>query len=229
MDYMNTTKKEKTYKIHLNDEKLLRAIDIISYNKAMANFHFVMPILREDKDIKNIMKGINNKPYKDLVKPKLKNIPIFIKDHTLLDQTIYIKDELLWKAIKIESLNTGKSKSDVLKDILRKNNDIQNFETATKSNIEFYKKILDDYNNNDKESLLNKEGLKKYFYITKVAEAIVKKWNLTEKNTDRVNSILDSIIEDDPWIKATKEYNKKLKMEIYRVIYNKLNKIENRR
>ena len=226
---MNTTKKEKTYKIHLNDEKLLRAINIISYNKAMANFHFVMPILREDSDIKNIMKEINNKPYKDLVKPKLKNIPIFIKDHTLLDQTIYIKDELLWKAIKIESLNTGKSKSDVLKDILRKNNDIQNFETATKSNIEFYKKILDDYNNNDKESLLNKEGLKKYFYITKVAEAIVKKWNLTEKNTDRVNSILDSIIEDDPWIKATKEYNKKLKMEIYRVIYNKLNKIENRR
>ena len=229
MDYMDTTKKEKTHKVHLNDKKLLRAIDIISYNKAMANFHFVMPILREDKDIKNIMKEINNKPYKDLVKPKLKNIPIFIKDHTLLDQTIYIKDELLWKAIKIESLNTGKSKSDVLKDILRKNNDIQNFEITTKSNIEFYKKILDDYNNNDKESLLNKEGLKKYFYITKVAEAIVKKWNLTEKNTDRVNSILDSIIEDDPWIKATKEYNKKLKMEIYRVIYNKLNKIENRR
>ncbi len=229
MDYMNTTKKEKTYKIHLNDEKLLRAINIISYNKAMANFHFVMPILREDSDIKNIMKEINNKPYKDLVKPKLKNIPIFIKDHTLLDQTIYIKDELLWKAIKIESRNTGKSKSDVLKDILRKNNDIQNFEITTKSNIEFYKKILDDYNNNEKEFLLTKEGWKKYFYITKVAEAIVKKWNLTEKNTDRVNSILDSIIEDDPWIKATKEYNKKLKMEIYRVIYNKLNKIENRR
>ena len=229
MDYMDTTKKEKTHKVHLNDKKLLRAIDIISYNKAMANFHFVMPILREDKDIKNIMKEINNKPYKDLAKPKLKNIPIFIKDHTHLDQTIYIKDELLWKAIKIESRNTGKSKSDVLKDILRKNNDIQNFEITTKSNIEFYKKILDDYNNNEKEFLLTKEGWKKYFYITKVAEAIVKKWNLTEKNTDRVNSILDSIIEDDPWIKATKEYNKKLKMEIYRVIYNKLNKIENRR
>ena len=229
MDYMDTTKKEKTHKVHLNDKKLLRAINIISYNKAMANFHFVMPILREDKDIKNIMKGINNKPYKDLAKPKLKNIPSFIKDHTHLDQTIYIKDELLWKAIKIESRNTGKSKSDVLKDILRKNNDIQNFEITTKSNIEFYKKILDDYNNNEKEFLLTKEGWKKYFYITKVAEAIVKKWNLTEKNTDRVNSILDSIIEDDPWIKATKEYNKKLKMEIYRVIYNKLNKIENRR